>query len=263
MEVVGARLPFGGRWLCDRANGITRSHRRIAQFKDKHKGRRGFIVATGPSLQVSDLDKLQDEITFSCNKIYLAFERTCWRPTYYSVIDVMVAENNRGMIRGLKLEKFLASGLKPGFRCCRDIIWVEELPDPIVQGSSRCGFSKDLQAGAHGGASVVYTLLQMAYYMGIREVYLLGLDFSFKVPASTGEVCVHGEILKGQGEVNHFDPRYRGAGEKWTMPRLDLQYEAFSCAKQVFEQDGRMIYNASRATSLDVFPRVNLDDILR
>ena len=110
---------------------------------------------------------------------------------------------------------------------------------------------------------MVYTQLQLAFYMGIRELYLIGLDFSFSVPKPTGEVCAHGEIIASSGEVNHFDPRYRAVGEKWTMPRLDFQHKAFSCAKDVFLANGGTVYNASRKTALDVFPLVKFEQIMK
>jgi hypothetical protein len=91
---------------------------------------------------------------------------------------------------------------------------------------------------------------------------LIGLDFSFNVPKPTGEVCVHGEVLVNKSEVNHFIPGYRNAGEKWTMPRMDMQYRAFECAKRTFENHGGKIYNASRKTALDLFPLVNFDDVM-
>lgn len=75
----------------------------IKALKNKHKGQRCFIVGSGPSLKVDDLNKLKDEVTFACNKIYLAFNDTSWRPTYYSVYDVLVAENNKSEIDALNL----------------------------------------------------------------------------------------------------------------------------------------------------------------
>jgi hypothetical protein len=50
-------------------------------------------------------------------------------------------------------------------------------------------------------------------------------------------------------------------GETWTMPRLDKQLEAFISAKEAFERNGGQVYNASRFTKLEVFPRVSFDDV--
>jgi hypothetical protein len=98
--------------------------------------------------------------------------------------------------------------------------------------------------------------------MGIRELYLLGIDFDFIISKQTGTRTESDEeLLQSNGEVNHFHPEYRSKGELWTMPRLDIQYDAFRTARYFFEEAGGMIYNSSRRTKLDVFPLVEFDDI--
>ena len=117
--------------------------------------------------------------------------------------------------------------------------------------------------GVYGGWTVLYPQIQLAFFMGMREIYLIGVDFTFDVPTSTGKTCQHGEILTHKGEINHFHPEYRKPGETWTMPQLELQRKAFSAAKMAVEAQGGCIYNASRETALDVFPTVDLDSIMR
>ena len=88
---------------------------------------------------------------------------------------------------------------------------------------------------------------------------MLGIDFSFQIPASTGETCVSGEVLRCNGESNHFHPEYRKQGETWTMPLLGNQYKAFRNARIAIESAGGSIINASKKTALDVFERVEFD----
>ena len=38
------------------------------KLKDSHKGKRGFVIANGPSLKMDDLDQLTDEITIASNR---------------------------------------------------------------------------------------------------------------------------------------------------------------------------------------------------
>jgi len=73
----------------------------IKKLKNIHKNKRAFIIGNGPSLCISDLDRLKDEVTFACNKIYLAFDQTDWRPTYLFLADTMVAKNNVERIESL------------------------------------------------------------------------------------------------------------------------------------------------------------------
>lgn len=237
---------------------LNRSDKALLSLKDKHKGRRCFIIGNGPSLRISDLDRLKNEITFASNKIYLAFDSTDWRPDYYSVIDVLVAANNAGSISQLDLDTYATYPLKVYFKRERSIIWIR----CISKKDKEIGFSKNLLEGVCGGATVIYAQLQMAYFMGIKEVYLIGLDFKFNIPSPTSEVCEQGIVLDMPGGINHFHPKYRMPGEKWTIPKMGRQKLAFIKAKEEFEADGRYIYNSSRQTALDVLPRVNIDQVL-
>ncbi len=244
-------------------NFFSRSRYRLVKLKNIHLNKRAFIVGTGPSLCVSDLDQLKNEVTFGCNKIYLAFAETDWRPTYYSVIDRMVAENNKDEIEHLALTKIFSSVTKPFFKKSKDVIWLNDLLSPTIQGERIFQFSTDVARGIHGGFTVIYTQLQLAFYMGITQVYLIGVDFDFTESKRTGGKTSAGEeILKSSGEINHFHPDYRPKGELWTIPNLDCQYKAFQVAKKAFEKDNRRIYNASRRTKLDVFQTVNFDNLL-
>jgi len=262
-DLLKRSLGFGHRFL--RAHGITltANDRRVAALKGIHGGQRCFIIGNGPSLKIGDLDKLKNEITFACNKIYLAFDQTTWRPTYYSILDVLVAENNQSAVNELKLCKIFHEDVRSYFNDADGIIWLKALKTPVSNGEYEGKFSTSALEGVYGGWTVIYPQIQLALYMGIREIYLIGVDFSFEVPKSTGRKCRSGEILEHQGESNHFHPEYRKPGETWTTPLLDLQYKAFLAANRTFAEYGGSIFNASRKTALDVFPHVDFDDIIK
>lgn len=56
----------------------------IVPPKNKHKGQRCFVVASGPSLRGMDLSWLKDEITIAVNQSYLALD---FPPTYLAIGD--------------------------------------------------------------------------------------------------------------------------------------------------------------------------------
>jgi len=68
--------------------------RQTEECRNRHYGERVFIVATGPSLSLEDLEKLtascledleklKNENTISMNSIVNVFSKTDFRPTYY------------------------------------------------------------------------------------------------------------------------------------------------------------------------------------
>jgi len=240
---------------------LTAADRRLAELRDRHRGRRGFVLGNGPSLAVADLDRLRGELTFASNKIYLAFDDTPWRPSYYSVVDLLVARNNAERIRDLDLVHVHGEHVRPVLGDDPRFLYVHHLPSIF----SKPGWSGDLLAGACGGSTVIYLQLQLAFHLGIREVYLLGVDFSFDVPAGTvtgSETELGDKVIESRGEVNHFHPDYRKPGEVWTMPKLEEQRRAFRRARRAFEAAGGRLVNASRRTELDVLPRADLDRVL-
>ena len=243
---------------------LSERDRRLYELKDKHLGRRAFVLGNGPSLLTSDLERLNGEITFASNKIYLAMDDIVWRPTYYNVIDVLVAGNNAEKIRSLDLTHIHSVAVLPHLDDPR-FLFLDHLPTIERFGGRFLGFSRDLLRGVYGGHTVIYLQLQLALYLGIREVYLIGVDFSFTVPKGTvtGEKTVLGETtIRSRGEINHFHPDYRKPGEAWTMPRMEEQRQAFRRARRAFEAAGGRLVNASRQTQLDVLPRADFDDIV-
>ena len=183
---------------------------KLLELKDKHKGQRCFIIGTGPSLKISDLDKLKNEITIASNKIYLAFEHTDWRPTYYTINDLVVAENNREVITDLPFYKIVTKCAEPILGRDQSFIYFDPAYEEIKDGEPYSPpFSRDIVKCMGGGFTVTYVNMQLAYYLGIREVYLLGVDFSFQVPSGRSRNNHYGEVVISEGEVNHFHPGYR------------------------------------------------------
>lgn len=233
---------------------------RLQQLHNSHIGERCAIIGMGPSLRTADLDRLKNTPTFACNKIFLAFEQTDWRPTYYTVSDVLVAENNRSEIMAMTAEKLFPGWVSHRMGQTADVLWIPVAVRKPQWRNAGVGFSTNLLRGIQpGGGTVVYDQLQIAFHMGFSEVVIIGLDFSFTGIKPTGEKCEQGEVLIGQGEINHFHKDYRKPGETWTMPKLDEQRRAFRVAKQVFAEAGRKLVNASRKTMLEELERDDFD----
>lgn len=283
---------------------------RLLALLNKHRGRRAFLVGNGPSLRISDLDRLKHEITFASNRIFLAFDQTEWRPTYYTICDAVVAKENKEIIRTLPFPKIFADYVRPILGdipeavflntprgreeqtavLCEDGVYRlpggEPRPSSGFWGRLRNLFSGNtasreqatvqevrddlswpaswnLIRGARAGHSVINMDIKIAYWMGIHEIYAIGMDHNFTVPdTKTGEVVGSNEVLLSTGEINHFHPEYRKAGDAWTMPKLDVMSEEFRYARTVLEAAGGSIKNASRFTKLDAWEHVCFEDIL-
>lgn len=220
----------------------------ILKFKNIHKGERCFIVATGPSLTADDLEKLHSEVTFSMNSIVLAFKDMEWRPTYYGIQDEYVYEKIKEEVDNSDLKyKFFGSSILKKYskkQIPKDSILypLNILNHHIPHKRYRSKFSSDAFAVVYDGYSIAYSLLQIAVYMGFKEIYLLGAD------------CNYQQEKKYFVDHGHKDPSYAEVGYKMIC--------AYKDAKKYADKNGIEIYNATRGGMLEVFPRVDLDEVL-
>ena len=222
-----------------------------------HLGKRCFVIGNGPSLKIEDLDHLCNEYTFASNKIYLAFEQTKWRPTFYSVEDILVAKNNSEKITALEgMTKIFPDHMLKYIPRRQNHFYTKWLP-PKDNRSPERHFSNDLSRGLCWGSTITYSLLQMAVHMGFKEIYLLGIDHNY-VESKVKDK----DVLISAGEVNHFHPDYRKPGERWNLPVLDRLEHSYHHAQQHCARIGVDIYNASRFTKLEAFPKVDLGTVL-
>src|SRR5690606_34677817 len=110
-------------------------------------------------------------------------------------------------------------------------------------------FSTDATKQLYCGQSVTHINLQLAYFMGFSEVYLIGMDFSYVIPDSHQR---KGDVLTSDtDDANHFHPDYFGKGKTWKDPKLDRVESNYRMAKLVFDSTGRKIYNASIGGKLE------------
>ena len=108
------------------------------------------------------------------------------------------------------------------------------------------------------GSTITYTLLQLACYMGIREIYLLGVDHNYVVPKKHEKGDEPFVINDNQ---NHFHPNYLKSGERMHPPNLHKLDKAYLSAKRMIHQLNGQIYNATRGGKLEIFPRVDFNTL--
>jgi len=233
----------------------------LLKYKNTHNGKRAFIIGNGPSLKVNDVEKLKDEITFGANKIYLMYNETSWRPTYYFVEDDLVFKQNYETIKKIDSSvKFFPTFTKKFNKPIENALYYRLNFKP-----HRADFpqiSINPFSGFYWGSTVIYSMIQMAIYMGITEIYLLGIDFSFEIPKTASLNCNNRQDLISEGEINHFHKDYRKIGEQWNLPNLDIQKKVFQKVKNYCDQNNLKIYNLSRESNLDIIPKVEIDSIL-
>ena len=229
----------------------------LRKFKDKYKGKRCFIVGNGPSLNKCDLSLLKDEYTFAVNGIFYKTEEMGFKPTFYMVEDGHVVDDNLDKINAFDPEyKFFPSLYKQKIRKT-DNTYFFSADLGFYRGNHYSfeipRFSRDFAQIAFCGQSVTYLNMQLAFYMGFTEVYLIGMDFSYDVRETDEKRGA--TLITHDDDINHFHPDYFGKGKKWHDPKVYNVAKNYEFAKIIFDDNGRKIYNATVGGKLEIFER--------
>jgi hypothetical protein len=232
--------------------------RKIRKLHNKFKGKRCFIIGNGPSLNKIDLSLLKNEYTFGVNSIFLK-EKDGFKPTFYTVEDNHVMVDNQNQINQFDTEyKFIPTEYSKYIRNHKNIIFYNlnrGFYQPYSPNYEFPRFSNDAATELFAGQSVTIINLQLAYYMGFSEVYLIGMDFSYKIPDSA--IIDGSTIISTEDDPNHFDSSYFGAGKKWHDPKLHNVLKSYQLCKVIYEIDNRKIFNSTMGGNLDIFERRN------
>ena len=223
---------------------------RIKEYKGIHSGERCFIIATGLSLTIHDLELLKNECTFGMNSICKLYNQTDWRPTYYGVQDANIYEKMEKELSscyGDKNNLFVSSSISEKFdtpKCWTVFPYDFAYHDNQLEIEKYFAeFSDNSYAIVYDGYSITYSLIEIAVYMGFKEIYLLGTDCSYK-----------------RGAKNHIVES--GNDDKNEEKNYEKMVVGYQCAKEYADGHGIKIVNCTRGGMLEVFSRENLEDVL-
>lgn len=218
---------------------------RLTSLAGRHRGQRCVLVANGPSLNQMDLAFLRREVTIGLNKIYLGFKKFSFYPRYYVAINDLVIQQSAEIIKSMNCVKFISE---------RNAALVPEsaLTYHINTDRPAHRFCKDISDGVNEGWTVTYAALQIAYHLGFSEVVIVGMDHRFTYTGAPNQTqTLHGD------DPNHFSHKYFGGGQKWDTPDLANSEASYRIARQVFEQDGRRIIDATLDGACTIFEKTD------
>jgi hypothetical protein len=233
----------------------------LAVFKDAYKGKRCFIIGLGPSLTINDLNMLKGEICFSSNRIFQFFDRTDWRPTFFCSGDprfsVNVGENLYKVVDEVKyviLNLAHLMNYDARVRLRDNVFFYQTIIgtgfDSINKERGKYPQKLDLTKELDSIGTITYEIMEMALYMGFTEIFLLGIDHFY----SGGE-----ENYSNGMKPLTADDRSRMnlviSTKRWT--------EGYEYIRDISNKKGISIKNATRGGHLEVFERVDLDELMK
>lgn len=217
----------------------------LIQFKDKFKNQSCYIIGNGPSLNTSDLMKIRDKYTFASNNIYLINQEINFKPKFYFVTHIPLLKDNN-IINFIQEESYNLDIFLPFNALNKDTLsefkninyfYAKIFFDRIT---SRRHFSHNINKYIVSSATVSYSMIQAALYMGFNTIYLLGIDNT---------------KLVQNGGIHFYDNQNLPVKEAVKMTKSYIK------VSQVIPKNVK-IYNCTRGGMLEVFPRKSLEESL-
>jgi len=227
----------------------------LKKFKNKYDGKRCFVIGNGPSLRTEDLEVIQSngDISFGCNRIYVLFDRTSWRPSFYINQDPKVI---RGCIEEIRdLDKNQVKFIKALGKKEYEVDGAIYFDFVIRYGKKKLpNFSDDPEKELYNGYTVTYAAIQLAAYMGFKEIYLLGCDCSYSLDNQSVQTISQGSYP----DARMYDP-----GKVGMPPDIAYMFSMYEVCKKYCEERGIKVFNATRGGKLEVFDRVDFDSLMQ
>jgi len=214
---------------------------------------RCFVIGNGISLQAADLDLITGQPSIACNRISLIYPVTRWRPTIYVHPESFAPDM-----------PFIREHVEMGIECyigeryAAPPAGIYDLPDaPNIHWIKECHHwyenfdSRELpdewhlpQLCSFGGS--VNVAMQVAALQGFDEIILLGCDLKYR-----------------DRKPSHFDKRYEHGGEQPAFYQIKNALFGHIQALNWIRRKNKNIkvYNATRGGLLEVWERLNLDEI--
>jgi hypothetical protein len=229
-------------------------YRRTRQWENYYAGKRCFILGNGPSLNLSDLEKLynNNEIVFASNGFYKYFDDTDFRPNFYFIADSRCIEDKEKLYSESEIEFFI--DIKTGesdFKFVDNVNFFQQYYS-VCDHPYKAKFSDDL-AQLYFGGSITYNMLQGAVIMGFTEIYLLGMDHIFPF-----RISYDGELVLREGVKWHF---YSNEQHGLIGSTMEIAETSYQYARGYCENRGITVKNATRGGELEVFERADFDSL--
>lgn len=235
---------------------------------DIHRNQRLFILCNGPSVIKMNLKKLQNEISMAVSNFYMHPDYDIINPKYYCLAQF--GEYSEDV--GIKWLKEISDKVKSAlfFLSIREKQMVEENAiispnrvhyvqygrwNPDVDDIDLCQKIMPIQ-------SIPILCLQVAIYMGFKEIYLIGTEYDSIFTGKYEYFYNRAKNIVGSMDrsVGSIDNKLISSLSE-NISIYNYLWEQFKRMKYIAEKKNIKIFNATKGGVLDVFERVDYDKL--
>ena len=236
----------------------TKYSKRLKELKNSHCGERCFIVANGPSLTAEDLDilKKHNEYSFGMNRIFKIFEQTKWRPDCYVCEDINIfnectkeINDIESAIKFIPINHHFYNNINIDRAYYFKVNYDRDNDYPN-------SFSTDVSKQMDSVGTVTFTCINIAVYMGFKEIYLIGVDHNYR-----STMDEQGNTIVDDNVKDYFCDDYDTDIKDIVAHNIWNNTNVYIKAKKACDELGIKIFNATRGGKLEVFPRVDFDTL--
>lgn len=246
-------------------------------FKNKHQGERCFILGTGPSINQQNLSLLKGELCFAVSHFFLHQDIKTIAPKYQILAPYHPPFNFQTLEK--VFSGFDAHYTKDvtyffGYRPYKYSIYNFLQNNPQYQKENNYfldySYSQILDEKNYLNSelwdickspfqirTVIYSALQLSIYMGCKQIYLLGCDHDYL--RDTSRVMNH-HFYKEEDGVSDVEHLSCFSTERW-FEEYYFRWKQYRLMREYATTNNIEIYNATQGGMLDVFPRVDLNDL--
>ena len=238
------------------------------ELRNRHQGRRAFIIANGASIRHQNLSPLADEITIVMSGFWKHPVVAKWQPSYYCFSDPVFFDGSQPMsqfFESLREHIHSTSFIVP--LSGRDTIEREALlpaqqPVYYVDYHGRLLGSNekdgiDFTCRLPWFYTTAQLALMLAIYLGCSPVYLMGFDHDWLLFREYERHFYEGKTVSDH-PVAHGTYTYALDSEMESMLRL---WKGYRYLKVFAETRSVKILNATDGGLLDVFDRVEFTSL--
>lgn len=231
---------------------------RMLELKNKYSGRI-WLVGNGPSLAHTPLHLLNGEYTFGMNSVSLIYPNTTWRPSFYLCISSNTISRKRHAFFqasiNLNVPTFLLDEQQDRFSDRPNIYWIYSPFSRDINTEEQIqGWSANCEKIVWRYSTSMFNAAQIAVYMGFKELYLVGCDLGWK------------PMPDNKYDPNHFTTDYAVYTNRVSDERAERNNREMLAAHKLIARMGEKfnfkVYNATIGGELEVYPRVDMLDVL-
>lgn len=214
--------------------------------KDEYKGKRCFIVGTAPSIKEMDLSKLENEFTFTVNRGYLLQEQGLKNVEFYGMSDQNAYDSYGDEVNPKDFKHCFVVGAIAWEKALDNISTFTTYTRNTLFKKLRKGFYQDdITKPLSNSSTVVLYMMQIAVWLGFKEIYFIGVDNNFSY------------------KNMHFykDTKEEVANMKIFEDPCERNAQSFAEADKILRKKGVRIYNAGVGGALDCIPRIKYESL--